>query len=530
MQAKGSEHFRSWVPQWLVCVVAMFILVPVILINGAYTGSSVDISSYLGVLSEDINMAYFASSVGMAMAYPIIPIIKPVATTKTIILIGLLVQLILSWFCAFTSSIELIILASFLIGYFKAFTMLEVIFIIMPIFSPSNTRNEFYAKFYPITLVVGQLSLVLTSEFAFHYQWQHMYFFLIALLLLAMVLVVIFMAFGNKLLRIPYKEIDWISFFQSSLVFLCILYVATYGKINDWFSSSKILFATILIPTVGWMFVRRQLMADKPFVNLNVLKNRNSVVVYLFSFIMMFFASFTILTASYVNSVLRLDSTKANELYLYMIPGICLGGFICYYFFKKEIRMAWLIFIGFSCFTLAIGLLYFSIEPMGLYEDLFFPMFLKGLGMLILFVAFAVYAIQGLKPQQMIYNTFFLIGCRSGVAPAIGASILTNWLYRLQQQNTVHLSEAIDNLNPIANSLYTQANQTALLSGLSIEDGQRMATNALYTRLQIQSLTVSIKEILGYMLIMGIILLVIIVLYFFKYKPVTLVAVGRDMS
>ncbi|PXV64092.1 hypothetical protein CLV62_11150 [Dysgonomonas alginatilytica] len=526
----SSQHFRSWVPQWLVCVVALLVLIPVMLINGAYTGSSVDISGALGVLSEDINMAYYAASAGMAIAYPIIPLIKPVATSKTIIQVVLFCQFILSWICAITTSMEVITICSFFIGYFKAFTLLEIIAIIMPIFSPSNTRNEFYSKFYPITLTLGQLSLVLTAEFAYRYQWQHMYYFLIALLLFAMVLVVIFMAFGRKLIRIPYKEIDWYSFFQCSLLFMCILYVVTYGKTNDWFASNNIVVAAVLIPIVGWMFIRRQLITDgRPFVDLSVMKNRNSVVVYLFSFIMMFFASFTILTASYVNSVLRLDTTRSNELYLYMIPGIILGGFICYYFFKKAIRMAWLIFIGFSCFTLAIGLLYFNVEPMGLYEDLYIPMFLKGLGMLILFVALAVYAIQGLEPQQLIYNAFFLIGSRSVLAPAVGSSILSNWLYRLQQQNTVHLSESVDQLNPIANSLYSQTYTSSLLKGLSIEDAQRMAINALYSKVQIQALTISIKEILGYMLIMGIILLVVILLYFFKYKPVTLVAVGRDM-
>ena len=94
----------------------------------------------------------------------------------------------------------------------------------------------------------------------------------------------------------------------------------------------------------------------------------------------------------------------------------------------------------------------------------------------------------------------------------------------------MHLSESIDQLNPIANSLYSQSYTSSILKGLSIEDAQRIATNTLYSRVQIQALTISIKEILGYMLIMGIVLLVVILLYFFKYKPVTLVAVGRDMN
>ncbi len=527
----SHQHFRSWVPHWLVFVTAMIVLIPILLINGAYTGSNVDVSSFLGVLSEDISMAYYASSAGMALAYPVIPIIKPIATTKTIILIVLFCQLILSLICATTSYIEIIIVCSFFIGYFKAFTMIEIISIVMPFLSPSNTRNEFYSKFYPITICLGQLSLVLTAELAYRYQWQYMYYFMIALLLVAMLMVVICMAFGRRLIRIPFKEIDWFSFFQCAIVFMALLYICTYGKTNDWFASKNIVVASILVPVLGWMFVRRQLMTDKkPFVDFSILKNRNSTVAHLFSFIMMFFASFTVLTSSYVNSVLHLDSTKANELYLYMIPGIILGGFICYYLFKKEVRMAWLIFIGFACFTLAIALLYFEVQPTGLYENLFLPMFLKGMGMLVLFIALAVYSVQGLQPKQLIYNAFFMIGSRSALAPAVGSCILTNWLYRLQQQNTVHLSESVDQFNTFATSQYTQSYKSALSTGLSIEDAQHMAINTLYSKVQIQAATVSIKEILGYMLIMGIIILVIILLYFFKYSPVRLMKVGQDMT
>lgn len=526
-----SQHFRAWVPQWLQAVVALVVMIPILLINGAYTGSNVDISSYMGVLAEDINMAYYAASAGMALSYPIIPIIRPVATTKTIILIVLFAQLFLSLICATTNYVEILIVCSFFIGYFKGFTLIETISILMPIITPSGTRNEFYSKFYPITLTMGQLSLVLTAEFAYNYKWQHMYYFMIVLLLIAMLFVVIFMAFGRKLIRVPYREIDWFSFLQVSFTMMAIIYVSTYGKTNDWFASKSILYATISIPVLGWMFIRRQLLTYKrPFVDMSVLKNRNSVVVYLFSFFMMFMASFSTLSSSYVTTVLRLDATKSNELYLFMIPGIIIGGFICYFFYKKAIRMAWLMFIGFLCFTIAIALLYFKIQPTGLYEDLYLPMFLKGLGLLVLFVAIGIYAIQGLEPQQLIYNAFFLIATRSALAPPIAYCIISNWLYRLQQQNISILSESVDHLNPIAESLYDQSYTTSLAKGLSIEDAKMLAANTLYNKVQIQAMTVSIKEILGYMLIIGIIILVIILLYFFKYRAVRLIKVGQDLS
>jgi hypothetical protein len=299
------------------------------LINGAYTGSNIDISSYLGVLSEDINMAYYAASAGMAIGYLVIPVVRPIATTKTIILIVLIIQVLLSLICAETDYIEVITVCSFLIGYFKAFSLIETTRILMPALSPSGTRNEYYAKFYPMTLGCGQLSLVLTGELAYIYNWQYMYYFMILLLLVAIIAVVTCMSFARRLVRVPIKEIDWLSLFLISICYMSIIYVATYGKTNDWFASDNIVFATILIPLTGWLFVRRQL-SDKPFLDMSILKNRNSVTVYLLSFVLMFFASFSILVSSYTTSVLRLDSTHVNDLYMFMIPGFLLGSAISY--------------------------------------------------------------------------------------------------------------------------------------------------------------------------------------------------------
>ena len=56
-----SVPIRPWVPRWLGILTAFVIMLPVILINGAYTGSAVEISSTLGVLGEDIRMAYYAT-------------------------------------------------------------------------------------------------------------------------------------------------------------------------------------------------------------------------------------------------------------------------------------------------------------------------------------------------------------------------------------------------------------------------------------------------------------------------------------
>jgi hypothetical protein len=130
----------------------------------------------------------------------------------------------------------------------------------------------------------------------------------------------------------------------------------------------------------------------------------------------------------------------------------------------------------------------------------------------------------------MLHNSFFFIGSRAALAPAIGTSILSNWFYSRQQKSLSVLSEGIDMQNLTAASQFTSSVKTAMAQGWSIEDAQRLGISPIYQQVQIQAVTVSIKNIAGWMLIIGIILLIGIVLYFLQFKPVRLIKVGGDMT
>ena len=104
----------------------IMVMFPIIMLNGTYTGSMLEVSSTLGILSEDITMGYYAAAAGMAVAYPIIPKIRAIATPKTMLLTDLLLQIILSYICAQVGNMDITIICSFFIGFLKAFIMLEL--------------------------------------------------------------------------------------------------------------------------------------------------------------------------------------------------------------------------------------------------------------------------------------------------------------------------------------------------------------------------------------------------------------------
>lgn len=522
---------RPWVPQWLGIVTLFMVMLPIMMLNGAYTGSITEVSNTLGILSEDISMGYYATSAGMAVAYPIVPKIRSVITTKTLLLSDLFLQILISLFCAYTSNMDIIIACSFMIGFLKAFVMLELIIRIRPLFSPKNVRSEFYAYFYPIVFSGGQISIALTAQLAYYYQWQHMYYLVSILMMIAIVLILLFFRYTQRPTHIPYKEIDGKSILIIASGLLMTIYLFTYGKTLDWFDSSRLRIYAIIIPILIGLFIYRQQTSEKPYISLKPLSKHKSVIGYFFMIIVMFFTATSSLVTSYMNSIIRIDSVHANTLNLWLLPGFILGAILCFWWFRwQRWRFRFLIGGGMFCYVIYLGILYFYISPYSTYEMLYIPMVFRGLGMMILFIAFGVYVAEDLDPKVMLSNAFFLITFRSVLAPALSASFFSNMLYHLQLEGMDRLTDNMTLTNPIAASRYTQALNNALIQGHSFNEASQLASNNLYITLQQQSLLLGVKELFGYVLIGALaIALISCFIPFHKTIKVAVVKTGDDM-
>lgn len=522
---------RAWVPQWLGILTMFIIMLPITMLNGAYTGSMVEVSNTLGVLSEDITMAYYATSVGMAVAYPIVPKIRAVVTPKTLLLVDLTLQVFLSLACAHANNIDLIIIYSFWIGFLKAFIMLEFIIQIRPLFSPKNIRSEFYAYFYPIVFSGGQISMVITAQLAYYYQWQHMYYFTVLLMLIAILFILLFFRYAQTPISFPFKSIDWQSIIIIASALLFCIYLFTYGKTLDWFSSPKIVIYSLLVPFLVYLFIHRQHTQEVPYVSLKPLKHHKSIIGYFFMVLVMFITATSTLVTNYMNSIIRVDSVHANAINLFLLPGFIVGAIVCFWWFRwQRWRFRFLIAGGMICFSIYLGILYFGITPYSTYEMLFLPMFFRGLGMLSIFIAFGVYVVEDLDPRLMLSNAFFLITSRSVLAPVISSSFFNNMLYYLQTKSMNTLSENLTLTTPIASNRYGLAFNQAISQGYSYEDASLIATNNLYVLLQQQALLLGIKTMIGYMLIATIVVAIICCFIpFHKTLKVAVVKTGDDM-
>lgn len=522
---------RQWVPDWIAVFLLFVIIMPVTMLNGTYTGSMVEVSNTLGAYTEDITIGYYAASAGMAIAYPIVPKVLDTFSSKSLLLVDLTLQFLLSWICARSSNMEFLIVFSFIIGFLKGFLMLWLIRRIKFIFSPKDVRSEFYSYFYPLVFSGGQMSMVVTALLAYHYDWKYMYYFMMILLIIAILLVIVLLRHDRPSHTIPMKELHPREMIIISTGLLMLIYVITYGKILDWMASPKICIYIIIAPLLISLFVWEQLYSPRPYVSLKPMLQWKGILGYFYMMIVMFFSTSTTLLSNYMTSILNVDNMRTYTLYIYLLPGYILGAFICFWWFRwQRWRFRFLIAGGMACFTVFFGILYFTISPDSTYEMLFLPIFFRGLGMMILLIAFGLFVVEDLNPRLFINNAFFLIIFRAVLAPVMASAFYNNVLYRLQQKYMVQLSENITMLDPLAASRYSSALNSNLAEGHSIDDAMQLATNTLYNVLQQQSTLLALKHMLGWLLVVTLVIAVISrFVPFHKTIRVPVVRMGEDM-
>lgn len=432
--------------------------------------------------------------------------------------------------CPFANA-DILIVCSFAIGFLKGFLMLWFIRYAQKIFSPNNVRSEFYSYFYPLVYGGGQVSMLVTAQLAYYYDWKYMYYFMMLLMLVAILLVIICFRHNRPIKSVPIADLHIREMFIISAGLLMLMYVINYGKVLDWMSSAKICAYIVIAPMLIALFIWIQIHSDKPYVSLAPLYQPKAIIGYLYMMIVMFFSTSTTLLTNYLSVILKVDTTHTYSLYIYLLPGYLAGAFICFWWFRwQRWRFRFLIAGGMGCFVIFFAILYFGISPGSTYEMLYLPIFFRGLGMLTLIIAFALFAVEDLNPKYLLSNAFFLIIFRSVLTPIMATSFYSNVLYRLEQKYMCSLSETITTADPLAASKYSQSLNTALSQGHRYDEAVQIATNSLHATLQQQSLLLALKEILGYLLVISVIIAVVSrFIPFHKTIRVTFLRTGDDM-
>ena len=145
-------------------------------------------------------------------------------------------------------------------------------------------------------------------------------------------------------------------------------------------------------------------------------------------------------------------------------------------------------------------------------------------------LAFALFAVEDLPPKYLLSNAFFLITFRSVLTPVVASAFYNNALYRLQQKYLVQLAENTTLVDPLAVSRWNSSLVSALQQGRGMDEATQVATNTLYNVLQQQSTLLALKELLGWLFAVTVVLAIVSrFIPFHKTVRVPVIHTGEDM-
>ncbi|QTY27203.1 hypothetical protein [Flavobacterium sp. CS20] len=260
-----------------------------------------------------------------------------------------------------------------------------------------------------------------------------------------------------------------------ALCAMCFNAGLTFMRQQGWFSSPFITSSFLLGMLLLIVLIYRQKFLKRKIIKFQLIVQKRNIwyALILLLFLGVYLASTGIFT-QYTLRVLGYNNLINAKLNLWMILGIVIAGILAFLGFTNKWNLKYYITLGFVVFFLHILMLYLMIQPQMNIEYLYFPIFLKGLGMGILFIGIWYYASLGLQRDDFLGIIGIMLMVRTFLATAIGGAIISWATYQGQWQS----------LNNI--SMYLDAGY--------FKNGMR-----IYQATQINAMLASFKTVLGYL-------------------------------
>jgi MFS family permease len=481
--------FKEGIPTSVrFCVLFLFVLV-FQFSGGMYMASIHEMVGAKALMHEDIMLAIEASFVGMSMIFPILFRLKFRFTSRTVFPFVACGLIACNLICMHTENVPMLVITCFIAGVIRMWGTFECFTSIQLRITP--TRN--YAVFFPFifSVIFGciQLSGLTTVYLSYFFEWQSMHYFIIGLLLLVI-------ALSRLLLRpflldkpLPLQGIDWLGATLWSVFLLLVVFICEYGEHYDWLYSSYIRLALVAAGLFAVISIYRMRHIKNAYLELQAFRHPHVfTMLFLFMALCLLGATSSVLENTYTAGILHYDALNAVSLNWVRFVGVIVGGLLTWQASVRfKISYKRIVFFGFALLSIYQLIFYFLISPDTNIELFYFPLLLKSIGTVMLNIILTLYIAQ-IVPFQHRFQVLCIMGfIREGIGSPIATAYVGRLLKVCHQANYLSLSSELDAPNPIVN---------------------RLPFDALYGELQRQSLLVSIKEIFGYAVLFGIVLLI----------------------
>lgn len=501
--------FKEFVPDWLRFTILFTGVLLFQFSNSIYLTNLNDVVGGKALTIEDVKLISAASFIGMTMIFPILFRIKFYFKSRTILLAAAVIIIMGNIICMYSNNMLVLLVISFIIGAVRMIGTFECFSTIQLKITPTRDFTVFFSVVYLVVLGSIQLSGLLTAEISYLFNWQYMHILVVGLHLLFMSAVYCLMRPIRLMKRIPLYQIDWLGMGLWSLVLILINFIFEYGKRLDWLDSLYIRIA--IVATVIFLIcaIQRMVGIRRPLIMPEVFRYKNLLkALLLLAVLQIFLSTSNVIMNTFTGGILHYDILNNTSLNWMVFIGVVIGAAFSFYWMSiYRGRYKTIFFVGFLAFVLYHFILYFVFQPGIAKEDLYLPYILRGFGYVALYISIALYAAERIPFPHFFASLTVLGFVRTAIGGTMANSLCSNVLQFIQKKNLIVLSQNIDVVDPTTNHIFQNTLNQSLASGMSTEQAQIMATNALYGMTNMQAMLLSWKEIFGGITLFGIIVL-----------------------
>jgi DHA2 family multidrug resistance protein len=282
------------------------------------------------------------------------------------------------------------------------------------------------------------------------------------------------------------------------------------GQQDDWFESGLIMTLAVLAVAGLVAFIVRELRTEHPVVDLRVLRVRTYAVgVFLMTVLGFVLYGSLVLLPLMLQTLLGYPSLQAG---IALAPrgmgsfiAMPLVGAVMSRVDARKLLAAGL-FVG-SCTLFWLGSLNRSLG----YWDIFWPQFIQGLALGLLFVPLTTITMDSI-PRENMGNATSIFNLMRNIGGSMGIAAATTLLARHRQEHSSNLASHIDAFNPQVRALFDQLKAAFVAQGADAVTATERARLALFGMVQREAMMLSFTDIFRWLSLMFLAMLPLLLL------------------
>ncbi|MDJ1481821.1 MFS transporter [Cytophagaceae bacterium YF14B1] len=522
-----SSSIKHTIPNWFIWLTIGMVLLPCLIILGLYAGNITETAGYYGIEPTDVQFSVIIYYAAMASFFPFEQRFLNFFTTRHYFLLGVFLLTGANIIFYITHNAFAFIGLRFLEGIFSSGVAGSCLSIIFSRLHTERAKAIGYSIYYGILLASAPVGMILSSLVVHYFEFNALYKSIIYLQIPGTLMLLYVMNKDRTKKPIPLYQLDWPSFVMYALILGLTGYVLIYGQQYLWLEDFHIcLFAGIIVVLIC-LFVLRQNIIKRPFINLRIFHYRNYCLGTLLVFLFYICRGGLGISSTYFSNVLGMDPIHVSLLMLANLAGVVVGVYVVVHYVLLNTSMRKIWFWGFSFLFVFYTWMYFLFTTDADAGTFIIPLFIQGLGTGILMVPLILFTVSSVPVNISNSASAMGIGFRFFGFTFSMALIHFFQLYEKQIHYTL-LQEQVTLLNPLSSERLLHYQKIGQSTGMAQDQACLFANKLLFSTINNQ---IQLRYSMDYYamiswVILGILLVIALFPYIrstaisFRIKPV----------